>query len=220
MCVGQLQTLSFVHIFQSGNQDSNTVLAVTDDVLKQLKETMPKVDRVHFRQDNAGCYHSESILLVIQQVARNHDISVGLDFSDPQGGKGSCDCKAAAIKNHIRVYLNSGYDVETADQMKTTVEVSGGVLGVRVMLCDTQTIPKLVSPKWDSDSFSNERMRVWRSFGVRPGKFLPWSNFNFPETTPSQCLTYKRRLKFQKLNLLQSQQGENQPRRSWQKTKW
>ena len=74
-------------IRQSGNQDSNTVLAVTDDVLKQLKETMPKVDRVHFRQDNAGCYHSESTLLVIQQVARNHDISVGLDFSIPKGAK-------------------------------------------------------------------------------------------------------------------------------------
>ena len=105
MCVVQLQTLSFVHIFQSGNQDSNTVLAVTDDVLKQLKETMPKVDLVHFRQDNAGCYHSESTLLVIQQVARNHDISVGLDFSDPQGGKGSCDCKAESYSSLSKLWL-------------------------------------------------------------------------------------------------------------------
>ena len=39
MYEGQLQMLSFVHIFQSCNQDSNTVF---DDVLKQLKEQCPK----------------------------------------------------------------------------------------------------------------------------------------------------------------------------------
>ena len=81
-------------------------------------------------------------------------------------GQGSCDRKAAVIKNHIRIYLNSGHDVETADQVKTAIESSGGVPGVRVMLCDTQTIPKLVSLKWDGVSFinniehGNEGMRV------------------------------------------------------------
>ena len=101
MYEGQLQLLSLFHLFESCYQERNTVLAVIDDELKQLKETMRKVDRVHFRQDNAGCYHSASTLLAIQQVAKSHDISIGLDFSDSQGKKGSCDRKAAAIKNHI-----------------------------------------------------------------------------------------------------------------------
>ena len=71
--------------------------------------------------------------------------------------------------------------------MKTAIESLGGVPGMRVMLCDTQTIPKLVSLKSDGVSFinniehSNEGMRVWRSYAVGPGKFLPWSKFNFPE---------------------------------------
>ena len=187
MSSGQPQMLSFVHVFQTCNQDSVTVLAIIDDVLKQLKETMPEVNRVHFRQDNAGCYHSAPTLLTIQQVANKHDISVRLDFSDPQGSKGSCDRKAATIKNHIRIYLNSGQDVETADQMKNAIESSGGVPGVRVMLCDTQNIPKLMPLKWDGVSFINnieygrEGMRVWRSYAVGPGKFLPWSQFSFPE---------------------------------------
>ena len=89
MYEGQLQLLSLVHLFESCYQDSNTVLAVIDDELKQLKETMRKVDRVHFRQDNAGCYHSASTLLAIQQVAKSHDISIGLDFSDSQGKNGA-----------------------------------------------------------------------------------------------------------------------------------
>ena len=69
-----------------------------------------------------------------------------LDFSDPQRGKGSCDRKAAAVKNHIRIYLNSGQDVETPEQMKNAVESSGGMPGVRVMLCDRQTEYPQVSP--------------------------------------------------------------------------
>ena len=180
--------LTFVHIFQSCNQDSVTVLAIIDDVLKQLKTTMPDVNRVHFRQDNAGCYHSASTLLAIQHVASKYDVNVKLDFSDPQGGKGSCDRKAATIKNHMRIYLNSGQDVETADQMKNAIESSGGVPGVRATLCDTQDIPKSTPVKWDGVSFINnieygkEGMRVWRSYGVGPGKFLPWSQFNLPES--------------------------------------
>ena len=187
MYEGQLQLLSLVHLFESCYQDSNTVLAVIDDVLKQLTETMRKVNRVHLRQDNAGCYHSASTLLAIQQVAKSHDVRIGLDFSDPQGSKRSCDRKAAAIKNHIWIYLNSGHDFETADWMKTVIESSGGVPGVRVLLCDTQTIPKLVSLKWDGVSFINniqyasEGIRVWRSYAIKPGNFLPWSKFNFPE---------------------------------------
>ena len=55
------------------------------------------------------------------------------------------------------------------------------------MLCNTQTIPKLVSLKWDGVSFinnieyGNEGTRVWRSYAVGLGKFLPWSKFNFQE---------------------------------------
>ena len=118
---GQPQMLSFVHVFLSCNQDSFTVLAIIDDVLKQVKNVMPNVNRVYFRQDNAGCYHSASTLLVIPQLAKKYGINVRLDFSDPQGGKGSCDRKAAAVKNHMRIYLNSGRDVETPGQMKNTI---------------------------------------------------------------------------------------------------
>ncbi|CAH3164539.1 unnamed protein product [Pocillopora meandrina] len=122
----QLQMRTFVHIFQSCNQDSVTVLAIVDGVLKQLKATIPELRRVHFRQDNAGCYHSASILLVIEQVAKKSDINITVDLSDPQWGKGSCDRKAATIKCHMRRFLNSGHDIETAEQMKSAMVSSGG----------------------------------------------------------------------------------------------
>ena len=185
---GQPEMLTFVHVFQSSNQDSVTVLAIIDDILKQRKTTMPDANHVHFRQDNAGCYHSASTLLAIQQVANKYELNIRLDFSDPQGSKGSCDRKAATLKNHMRMYFNSGQDVETACQIKNAIESSGGVPGVRVSLCATQELPMPTSVKWDGVSFINnieygsEGMKVWRSYAIGPGKFLSWSRFHIPES--------------------------------------
>ena len=57
-----------------------------------------------------------------------------VDFSDPQGGKGPCDRKAATIKAHVRCYINEGHDVLTARDFKDAVLSHGGVKGVRVAL--------------------------------------------------------------------------------------
>ena len=65
---GESEMLTFVHVFQSCSQDSSTMIAIVDDVLKQLKSTMPEVNCVNFRMDNAGCYHSASTLLAVYQV--------------------------------------------------------------------------------------------------------------------------------------------------------
>ena len=53
------EMLTFVHIFPSCSQDSCAVIAVMADVVKQLKEVMPTLTSVYYRQDNAACYHWE-----------------------------------------------------------------------------------------------------------------------------------------------------------------
>ena len=45
-----------------------------------------------------------------------------IDFSDPQGGKGSCDRKAAQVKAHIKSYVNEGNSVTTPSELKTAIE--------------------------------------------------------------------------------------------------
>ena len=93
------------------------------------------------RQDNAGCYHSTSVLLSVQRIATKNNINVcHVDYSDPQGGKGPCDRKAATIKSHIKIYLNEGHDVETAEQMVQAIKSAGGVPGVRVTSSSEQTV--------------------------------------------------------------------------------
>ncbi|CAB4029913.1 SURP and G-patch domain-containing 1, partial [Paramuricea clavata] len=191
-----LQTLTLVHVFQKSNQDSLYVLAVIDDVIEKLKTAIPGLKSVSFRQDNAGCYHSAATILGIHQLAVKHNVCVRMDFSDPQGGKGPCDRKAASIKNHMRSYLNSGHDISSAQDMKSAIESNGGVRGVATILCGPLTIPDPSPfPKWEGVSlindiqFKTEEMKVWRAYDVGHGKSVPYSNFTQTKKTELPSLT-------------------------------
>ena len=84
----ETEMLTFIHAFESCNQDSSTVLSIVDDVFGQLKEIMPEVNSVYLRSDNAGCYHCAFTLLSVYQVATKHAIKLKrFDFSDPRVGK-------------------------------------------------------------------------------------------------------------------------------------
>ena len=124
----QLETTTFVHIFQTCSQDSDAVFGIMADVLTKLKIGMPSLESVFYRQDNAGCYHCASTIIGAKVVGDEARVTLKrMDFSDPQGGKGVCDRKAATIKSHMHIYLNEGNDIENAVQMKAAIESSGGV---------------------------------------------------------------------------------------------
>jgi len=98
-----MQSLTFVHIFEKCSQDGDTVLAIIDDVFRQLKAL--SITKVFLRQDNAGCYHSAAVVLSLYEIAKKHDITLcQTDYSDPQGGKGPCDRKAATIKTYKNLH--------------------------------------------------------------------------------------------------------------------
>lgn len=186
-----LEMLTFTHIFESCTQDSPTVLAIFDDVLQQLKRTIPSLQFVYMKQDNAGCYHSAPTMLGIHQIAKNNGINLArIDFSDPQGGKGACDRKAATIKNHMRAFLHSGNDIETAQDMKTAIESNGGVAGVAVTLCGKQMAQNFKASKWDGVSYINNikyndnGMRIWKAYEVGSGKVLNWKDVVLPSGIP------------------------------------
>ena len=64
------------------------LLAIIDDVFRQLKEIMPEVNSVYIRSDNAGCYHCPLSLLSVYHVAREHAIELKrFDFPTPKAEK-------------------------------------------------------------------------------------------------------------------------------------
>ena len=87
------------HLLRAINQDETrlnllqglnppSVLVVLDWAMKFLPR------KYHESQDNAGCYHNAFNLLAVKELAKRYQVEFRVDFSDPQGGKGSCDRKA------------------------------------------------------------------------------------------------------------------------------
>ena len=74
--------MTCVHVFASATaQDNNTVLVILDEVFSQLKTVMPEL---------------QTTSIIAPQIARRHGLQISrIDFSEPQGGKGACDRKAA-----------------------------------------------------------------------------------------------------------------------------
>lgn len=130
----ELQSQAFVHIVKSCAQDSNAVVVLVQHLLRTLKDEHPEISRAYLRQDNAGCYHSTSTVLAVAHLKDSTGVEISrLDFSDPQGGKGPADRLAATCKSHMRIYINEGHDVTTAEEMKTALTSHGGIEGVRLV---------------------------------------------------------------------------------------
>ena len=188
--------LTFAHIFKSCSQDSSAVPAVMADVIQQLKIAMPGLKIVYYRQDNAGCYHCGTTLVYAAALGHEEGVKIRrLDFSDPQGGRGACDRKAATIKSLMRIYVNAGNDIETPKQMRDAILSSGGVPGVNVALCETFQVPTVLSSKIEGISqlsnveYKEEGVLVWRAYGIGDGKLIPTDKLHCPSPSDLPTLT-------------------------------
>ena len=124
-------------------------------------------------------------MLGVTTAGRQQGVAIRrLDFSDAQGDKGACDRKAATIKVHMRAYLNSGHDIESADQMYDAMTSSGGIPSLSVTLCYSVTAAQAGLYKIDGVSFlsniayTTEDIRVWRGYNIGPGKLIPGAEVN------------------------------------------
>ena len=100
---------------------------------RHWKQNIRGFIRAYFWHDNAACYHCANTILACQIIEQSTGIKVEqLDFSNSQGGKGVADRMATTCKTHIRIYLNEGHHVTTAEQMRCAILSHRGVKGVRV----------------------------------------------------------------------------------------
>ena len=78
----------------------------------------------------------------------------------------------------MRVFLNSGNDIETAEQMFKAMVSFGGVPSLNVTLCEPFTSVETPAFKIDGVSllsnieYSAEGIRVWRAYGIGPSKIV------------------------------------------------
>ena len=177
----KLQSQTFVHIIENCSQDTSAVVRILEHTLRTLKTEHPEITSAFLRQDNAGCYHNSVLLATCSVLKSKTGVSVRrVDFSDPQGGKGACDRKAATIKAHVRRHVNEGHDVQNAKDFKDAVLSSGGLSGVRVALVDAGTERRCILPQvklvgvssFNNFQYSEQGIIVWRAFEVGQGKLI------------------------------------------------
>lgn len=180
---GKLQHQVFVHICENCSQETDDVLLIVEHLLCALKESHPEIEKAFLRADNAGCYHSVAMLSACHLMESTGIKIQRFDFSDPQGGKGACDRKAATIKAHVRRYINEGNDVLTASQFKEAMLSYGGVHGVRVALVDlggqhrTSAEDKIEGVSTlNNFSYEKRGLVTWKSYKIGKGNVIPWSN--------------------------------------------
>ena len=177
---GKLESQTFIHILQTGLQETTAVVLIMDHVRRLLKKQHPEIVRSCFQQNNARCYHSAKTILSVDILSKRSGIQVNdVDFSDPQGGKGSCDRKAAQIKSHVKSYVNEGHSVTNVRELKPS---RGGIPGVRVTVVKVHSMSSQ-SYKLDSISslnnfkFTTGGFTAFPAYDLGPGKFFPWSSF-------------------------------------------
>ena len=218
--------LTFVNVFESCTQDSCTVVAVMSNLLERLKEIIPALKSVHYWQDNAGCYHCGSTIVIAELCGRRHGLNVKrMDFADPQGGKGACDRKAATIKSHMKIFHDEGNNIESASDVKAAILSSAGVPAFIVAVSgppDNSEFPKIeikgVS-SYTNVEYTRSGFKVWKAYNIGEGKVIPRHNIpslSVPQLTKldkesqvsqSEFLKVKSKKKSQK-------EGDSQPENS------
>ena len=107
---------------------------------------------------------------------------VRYDFSEPQAGKDICDRKTAAMKAHIKRWVNERHDVVTAEDMKVALESHGGIKGCRAAVVEVDTtrernkdnkIPGI--SLLNNFKYEERGSRVWKAYDIGPGRFIPYS---------------------------------------------
>ena len=173
---------AFIHIAKNCSQDGDDVVTIMDHTLRQLKREHPEITEAVYRQDNAACYHGATMITACSKMKQLTDIAVKrVDFSDPQGGKGACDRKAASVKAHVRRYIDEGHDVVTAEDLRDAILSHGGLRGVRVCLLDLAasrtSVPMIISniSLMNNFQYTGKNLKMWRAYGIGNGKSLEWS---------------------------------------------
>ena len=65
---GKYQVECFVHLFDNCEQNSFAVTSIIEHLFEAIKKETPEIKNVYLRSDNAGCYHSGSLLLSLRRL--------------------------------------------------------------------------------------------------------------------------------------------------------
>ena len=145
-----------------------------------MKRQESRLNEAFVKSDNTGCYHCAFLLLSLPSLGQRVGVRIArYDFSEAQAGKDMCDCRAAALKSHIRHYINEGNDVKTASDMKAAIDSHGGVKGFYSAVC------KVDERSQNMTKHSLSGIQSLNNFMfTESGEIIAWWAYNVAPRTP------------------------------------
>ena len=150
-------------------QDQGAVLAIYQSVLKQLKEDFPHLESIIDKSENAGCYHNEVLFAWKVHWPRSNLNLKFLQtfFNERQSVKDQCDCDSATAKCQMQYFIDSGNNINRADQMFEAMRSAAALCGFTANVLDIRdqkytkqtqikNISKILHVKYIYDDTKNE----------------------------------------------------------------
>ena len=105
LLVSFAQVQSFIHIFETCNQDWFAVCSVLECLVHQLVQIAPNLKDIFLR----SCYHNAALIISAPAVAAKGQLtSKNYSISEANSGKDVCDRKITPLKAHVTRHLNEG----------------------------------------------------------------------------------------------------------------
>lgn len=169
-------------------QDLKDTLTVADIVLKKFHEDCPQIKKVFMKSDNAGCYHANSSVELMQFILKRNELElIRYDYSEPQKGKDVCDREAAYVKQKYRNYLdrNKNNKISNAKELVNAVMSDGGpkqtkaiVISIdksKTLIKNNQKVPNIKNYH-SYVTMENNSIKYFEYFEIGTGKIISCSN--------------------------------------------
>ena len=109
------------------------VLSISDVVLEEFKQDVPRVNMLFFKSYNANCYHSNFAAERLYHLCKQHGIQLlRYDYIEPSKGKDQCDRESATAKALLRNYVDARNDLANANDIYSGLHYASGVANDKV----------------------------------------------------------------------------------------
>lgn len=182
--MGTWQKAVYLTAMDKAEQDLKDTLSIADVVLTKFREDCPQIKNVYIKTDNAGCYHANSSVELMNSILKKHGINlIRYDYNEPQRGKDVCDREAAYVKTRYRNYLDrdSQNKISNAKQLLDAIMADGGpkqAKGVVISIDKSQTVIKNNQKIPNIKNYhsyvpvGNNSMKYFEYFEIGTGKII------------------------------------------------
>ena len=73
---GRLELRSYAHLFEACQQDWFAVCSIIESTLREIKTKKPHINWVYLRSDEAGCYHTNSLIAAARGIGKQFGLEV------------------------------------------------------------------------------------------------------------------------------------------------